>query len=76
MPIILAQGNTDEQVAMRDAYVDTLLELATQNERILALDADLMLAMGSSGLQLIFRSGRSTAVSKKRICSGWPLACQ
>jgi len=46
MPIILATENVDEHVAMRDAYVDTLLELAGQDERILALDADLMLAMG------------------------------
>ena len=46
MPIILARENSDEHVAMRDAYVDTLLELAREDGHIMALDADLMLAMG------------------------------
>jgi transketolase len=46
MSIMLAAQNTDERVAMRDAYVDVLMELAAQDERIFALDADLMLAMG------------------------------
>lgn len=46
MEVILARENVDEKVAMRDAYVDTLIELAEIDDRILAIDADLMLAMG------------------------------
>lgn len=42
----LAHENIEETVAMRDAYVDTLIELAEADPRILAVDADLMLAMG------------------------------
>jgi transketolase len=46
MSILLATDNVEERVAMRDAYVDELIELAEKDERILAVDADLMLAMG------------------------------
>lgn len=46
MPTILTNENVEEKVAMRDAYVDTLIELAEKDPRILAVDADLMLAMG------------------------------
>ena len=42
----LAVENVEEKVAMRDAYVDTLIELAGKDERVIAIDADLMLAMG------------------------------
>ena len=46
MTIYFAEQNIEEKVAMRDAYVDTLIELAENNDRILAIDADLMLSMG------------------------------
>ena len=46
MAINLARENIEEKVAMRDAYVDTLIELAQNDGRILVIDADLMLAMG------------------------------
>ncbi len=46
MTVILAKENTEEKTAMRDAYVQALMEVAEQNDRVLALDADLMLALG------------------------------
>ena len=46
MAIILANENAEEKVAMRDAYVDALIELAEHDPLILAVDEDLMLAMG------------------------------
>jgi transketolase len=46
MTILLAKENVEEKVAMRDAYCQTLMELAEKDDRIVALDADLMNSMG------------------------------
>lgn len=46
MNIILAQNNIEEKISMRDAYCETLMEVAEKNEKVCALDADLMGAMG------------------------------
>ena len=46
MTVILAKENIEDKTALRDAYVQTLMEVAEQNDRVLALDADLMLALG------------------------------
>lgn len=46
MNIILSKENAPEAVEMRKVYCETLMELAEKNENIIALDADLMAAMG------------------------------
>jgi transketolase len=46
MSLVLAEHNVEEKVAMRDAYCQTLLELAEKDDRIIVLDADLMNSMG------------------------------
>jgi len=42
----IAQKHETEKVAMRDAYCATLLNLATDNDKVVVLDADLMSSMG------------------------------
>lgn len=46
MSIMLAEKNIVEPQAMRDAYAETLMQLAEKDKRVVALDADLMSAMG------------------------------
>lgn len=46
MNAILAAENIKEETAMRDAYCQTLMELAKENSNIVVLDADLMSSMG------------------------------
>lgn len=46
MSVKLAEKNIKEDVMMRDAYCTTLMELASKDNRIVALDADLMKSMG------------------------------
>ncbi|MBV4418866.1 transketolase family protein [Clostridium tyrobutyricum] len=46
MSIILAKENVIDPKAMRDAYAETLIDLAEKDERIVALDGDLMSSMG------------------------------
>ena len=46
MSIALVESRHTEEIAMRDAYCKTLMELASKDERVLALDADLMKSMG------------------------------
>jgi len=46
MTILLTKTNVKEDIEMKDAYCQTLIELARENERIVALDADLMSSMG------------------------------
>ncbi|MDW7738754.1 MAG: transketolase family protein [Bacillota bacterium] len=46
MSIYLAESNVQEDIMMRDMYCRTLIELAEEDERIVALDADLMKSMG------------------------------
>ena len=46
MTILLAKNNVKEDIEMRNAYCQTLIELARENERIVVLDADLMSSMG------------------------------
>lgn len=45
MTIHLATENIEEKTALRDAYVQALIDIAGQDSRVLALDADLMLAI-------------------------------
>ena len=40
--IRIAEKNETEKLAMRDAYCATLLQLASENQRIVVLDSDLM----------------------------------
>ncbi|AGK98773.1 transketolase family protein [Clostridium pasteurianum] len=46
MSIILAEENVADSKAMRDAYAETLIDLAEKDERVVVLDADLMSSMG------------------------------
>lgn len=46
MAVILAEKNVVDSKAMRDVYAETLIELAKKDERVVALDADLMSSMG------------------------------
>ncbi len=46
MKINLSQKNDPEELMMRDAYCNTLIDLAGSDPRIVALDADLMKSMG------------------------------
>ena len=54
MTIVLAEENIQETIAMRDAYCQTLMELAERDPRIVALDADLMNSMGMVPFQKKF----------------------
>jgi len=46
MTILLTKNNVQEDIAMRDVYYQTLIELAKKNDQIVILDADLMSSMG------------------------------
>ncbi len=46
MTILLAKNNIKEEIEMRNAYCQTLIELAKKNDQIVVLDADLMSSMG------------------------------
>jgi len=46
MMILSKINNIKEDVAMRDIYCQTLIELAKKNDQIVVLDADLMSSMG------------------------------
>lgn len=46
MSIAFVENRHTEETAMRDAYCRTLMELASKDERVIALDADLMKSMG------------------------------
>jgi transketolase len=46
MTILLAKNNVKEEIEMRNAYCQTLIELAKKNDQIVVLDADLMSSMG------------------------------
>lgn len=46
MSAIIAKERKSDELAMRDAYCKTLIELAQKDERIVILDADLMKSMG------------------------------
>jgi transketolase len=48
MNIKLAKENIPEEIEMRSAYTDTLIELAKDDKNIIALDCDLMGAMGTA----------------------------
>jgi transketolase len=52
--IIVSKTHLKEKVAMRDAYCQTLIELASQDERIVAVDADVMNSMGTVPFQQAF----------------------
>ena len=54
MNIKLSETNEMEKVAMRDAYRETMMELAENNRNIVVLDADLMSAMGMKPFQKKF----------------------
>lgn len=44
--VSIAKEHEIEKIAMRDAYCETLLKLASENDKIVVLDADLMNSMG------------------------------
>jgi len=44
--IRVAEKHETEKLAMRDAYCATLLQLASENDKVVVLDADLMSSMG------------------------------
>lgn len=46
MSIVIAKENKKEEAMMRDVYCKTLMELASKDENIIALDADLINSMG------------------------------
>mgnify|MGYP001138202893 CR=1 FL=1 len=46
MTILLTKNNVKEDIEMRNAYCQTLIELARKNDQIVVLDADLMSSMG------------------------------
>lgn len=50
----IANTHAKEEVAMRDAYCRTLIELAGRDERIIAVDADVMNSMGTVPFQKAF----------------------
>ena len=54
MTIVFAKEKIEENVAMRDAYCQTLMELAEKDPRIVMLDADLMNSMGMVPFQKKF----------------------
>jgi transketolase len=51
---VKAENNVLEEVMMRDVYCRTLIDLAKNNPRIVALDADLMKSMGMIPFQQAF----------------------
>lgn len=51
MSLKLAEKRINEEIAMRDVYCKTLIKLASKNENIVALDADLMNSMGMMPFQ-------------------------
>lgn len=51
MSVKLAEKRVNEETAMRDIYCKTLMDLASKNENIVALDADLMNSMGMMPFQ-------------------------
>ncbi|WP_434565026.1 transketolase family protein [Thermoanaerobacterium thermosaccharolyticum] len=46
MTIKIAKNHEEESQEMRDAYCQTLIKLASENDKIVVLDADLMSSMG------------------------------
>ena len=46
MTILLTKNSIKEDIEMRSVYCQTLIELARENDQIIALDADLMSSMG------------------------------
>ena len=52
--IILSEDHGKDSMAMRDAYCQSLMALAEKDERIVALDADLMGAMGMKPFRKAF----------------------
>ena len=54
MSIRVVKELQDEKIAMRDAYCQTLMELAENNKDIIVMDADLMGAMGTKPFQQKF----------------------
>lgn len=54
MKIKLAKEHIPEEIEMRTAYTDALIELAETNRDIIALDGDLMGAMGTARFQQRF----------------------
>ncbi|MDR1246769.1 MAG: transketolase family protein [Clostridiales Family XIII bacterium] len=54
MGIVLSKENVSEKTEMRAAYCEGLMELARDNWDIIALDADLMGAMGTKPFQKMY----------------------
>ena len=54
MNIVVSGKHTKDETAMRDAYCQTLIELARKDERIVCVDADVMNSMGTVPFQKAF----------------------
>ncbi|MGI6777789.1 MAG: transketolase family protein [Acetivibrionales bacterium] len=54
MSAVITKNRVKEEIAMRDAYCSTLIELAKKDGRIVVLDADLMKSMGMIPFQKAF----------------------
>lgn len=46
MSVVIAKSRVTDEIAMRDIYCKTLVDLAAKDKRIVILDADLMKSMG------------------------------
>lgn len=54
MSIMIAKERLEESIEMRDAYCSAMIELAKRDDRIVALDADLMKSMGMIPFKEVF----------------------
>jgi len=46
MDVNIAHENTFEKISLREVYVNSLIEIAEKNDKVVAVDADLMLSLG------------------------------
>jgi transketolase len=54
MNVVIAKNNEKEDIEMRVAYCQTLIDLAKENEEIVTVDADVMNSMGTTGFRKAF----------------------
>ena len=60
-----------DEVAMKDAYIDALMELAEENPQIVVLDADLMNSNSTIKFLKRFPERAINVGVQKPICWGW-----
>ena len=65
--IILSKDHSKDAEDMRSAYCESMIEMAEKDDRIVALDADLMSAMGMKAFAKNSRRGHWTAVFRRLI---------